>query len=145
MYMKTITYTDFNGTERTEDFYFHMTQAEILKMEYSQEGGMTNVIQKIIETEETTKLLPLFETVVRMSYGKRSVDGRHFEKKPEYTDQFLASEAYSNMFVEFMTNADDAAKFINNVCKKIDVDESRKSLSSMVSENSNVIEAKFNN
>ena len=139
MYKKTITYTDFNGTERTEDFYFHMTQAEILKMEYSQEGGMTNVIQKIIETEETTKLLPLFETVVRMSYGKRSVDGRHFEKKPEYTDQFLASEAYSNMFVEFMMNADEAAKFINNVCKKIDVDENRKSLSSMVSENSNVI------
>ena len=145
MYKKTITYTDFNGTERTEDFYFHMTQAEILKMEYSQEGGMTNVIQKIIETEETTKLLPLFETVVRMSYGKRSVDGRHFEKKPEYTDQFLASEAYSNMFVEFMTNADEAAKFINNVCKKIDVDENRKSLSSMVSENSNIIEPKFNN
>nr|DAV14970.1 MAG TPA: hypothetical protein [Caudoviricetes sp.] len=145
MYKKTITYTDFNGTERTEDFYFHMTQAEILKMEYSQEGGMTNVIQKIIETEETTKLLPLFETVVRMSYGKRSVDGRHFEKKPEYTDQFLASEAYSNMFVEFMMNADEAAKFINNVCKKIDVDENRKSLSSMVSENSNVIETKFNN
>lgn len=145
MYKKTITYTDFNGTERTEDFYFHMTQAEILKMEYSQEGGMTNVIQKIIETEETTKLLPLFETVVRMSYGKRSVDGRHFEKKPEYTDQFLASEAYSNMFVEFMMNADEAAKFINNVCKKIDVDENRKSLSSMVSENSNIIEPKFNN
>lgn len=145
MYKKTITYTDFNGTERTEDFYFHMTQAEILKMEYSQEGGMTNVIQKIIDTEETTKLLPLFETVVRMSYGKRSVDGRHFEKKPEYTDQFLASEAYSNMFVEFMMNADEAAKFINNVCKKIDVDENRKSLSSMVSDNSNVIEAKFNN
>ena len=145
MYKKTITYTDFNGTERTEDFYFHMTQAEILKMEYSQEGGMTNVIQKIIETEETTKLLPLFETVVRMSYGKRSVDGRHFEKKPEYTDQFLASEAYSNMFVEFMMNADEAAKFINNVCKKIDVDENRKSLSSMVSENSNIIESKFNN
>lgn len=145
MYKKTITYTDFNGTERTEDFYFHMTQAEILKMEYSQEGGMTNVIQKIIDTEETTKLLPLFETVVRMSYGKRSVDGRHFEKKPEYTDQFLASEAYSNMFVEFMMNADEAAKFINNVCKKIDVDENRKSLSSMVSENSNVIETKFNN
>ena len=145
MYKKTITYTDFNGTERTEDFYFHMTQAEILKMEYSQEGGMTNVIQKIIETEETTKLLPLFETVVRMSYGKRSVDGRHFEKKQEYTDQFLASEAYSNMFIEFMMNADEAAKFINNVCKKIDVDENRKSLSSMVSENSNVIEPKFNN
>lgn len=145
MYKKTITYTDFNGTERTEDFYFHMTQAEILKMEYSQEGGMTNVIQKIIETEETTKLLPLFETVVRMSYGKRSVDGRHFEKKPEYTDQFLASEAYSNMFVEFMMNADEAANFINNVCKKIDVDENRKSLSSMVSENSNIIEPKFNN
>lgn len=145
MYKKTITYTDFNGTERTEDFYFHMTQAEILKMEYSQEGGMTNVIQKIIETEETTKLLPLFETVVRMSYGKRSVDGRHFEKKQEYTDQFLASEAYSNMFVEFMMNADEAANFINNVCKKIDVDENRKSLSSMVSENSNIIEPKFNN
>ena len=145
MYKKTITYTDFNGTERTEDFYFHMTQAEILKMEYSQEGGMTNVIQKIIETEETTKLLPLFETVVRMSYGKRSVDGRHFEKKQEYTDQFLASEAYSNMFIEFMMNADEAAKFINNVCKKIDVDENRKSLSSMVSENSNIIEPKFDN
>lgn len=139
MYKKTITYTDFNGVERTEDFYFHMTEAEILKMEFSAEGGLTNVIQKIIDTEDTTKLLPLFESIIRMSYGKRSTDGRYFEKKEEYANQFLASEAYSNMFVEFMQDSSKAADFINNICKKVEVNTEHKSLSSMVSSNANAI------
>ena len=35
MLKKTITYTDYNGSERTEDFYFNLSKAEIMEMELS--------------------------------------------------------------------------------------------------------------
>ena len=35
MLKKTITYNDYNGAERTEDFYFNLTEAEVVEMQYS--------------------------------------------------------------------------------------------------------------
>ena len=32
MLKKTITYTDYNGNSRTEDFYFNLTKTELMKM-----------------------------------------------------------------------------------------------------------------
>ena len=32
MLKKTISYVDYNGTKRTEDFYFNLTKAEISEM-----------------------------------------------------------------------------------------------------------------
>ena len=119
MFKKTITYSDFNGVERTEDFYFHLTKAELIKLELSESGGLTHVIENITKEENTEKLLNIFDKVVRMSYGKRSIDGKHFEKKPEYSDSFLASEAYSELFMEFMQDASKASEFINGIVSSV--------------------------
>ena len=40
MLKKTITYNDYNGVERTEDFYFNLSKAEILEMEMGTSGGL---------------------------------------------------------------------------------------------------------
>ena len=34
MLKKTITYEDFNGVERKEDFYFNLSKAEIMEMQF---------------------------------------------------------------------------------------------------------------
>ena len=47
MLKKTITYTDFDDNERTEDFYFHLSKAEIAEMELSENGGLVKLIGKI--------------------------------------------------------------------------------------------------
>lgn len=119
MFKKTITYNDFNGVERTEDFYFHLTKAELIKLEFSESGGLTHIIEEITKEEDTEALLNIFDKIIRMSYGKRSLDGKHFEKKPEYADSFLASEAYSELFMEFMQDANKASEFINGIVSSV--------------------------
>jgi hypothetical protein len=119
MFKKTITYNDFNGVERTEDFYFHLTKAELIKLEFSESGGLTHIIEEITKEEDTEALLNIFDKIIRMSYGKRSLDGKHFEKKPEYADSFLASEAYSKLFMEFMQDANKASEFINGIVSSV--------------------------
>lgn len=132
MYKKTIKYVDFNGTEREEDFYFHMTKAEAIKAEMTEKGGLTATINQIAEEEDTENLFRLFEKIVRMSYGKRSADGRSFVKKAEYADEFLASEAYSNLFMEFMEDSSKANEFINGILASVEVDHNRQSMANIV-------------
>ena len=124
MYKKTIKYVDFNGAEREEDFYFHMTKAEIVKLEFSEKGGLKATLQAISETNDSKKLLELVERIVRMSYGRRSVDGKDFIKKPEYVDAFLSSEAYSNLFIDFIKDPKFGAEFINGIIKSVEIDRS---------------------
>lgn len=40
MTKETITYTDLNGVQRTEDFYFDLSKPEIVKMQASAQGWL---------------------------------------------------------------------------------------------------------
>ena len=115
MIKKTITYTDFNGNERTEDFYFNLTKAEITKMELSTKGGLAEMIQRIVAAQDTPAIIEVFEDLIKRSYGVKTPDGRGFSKKFEDLDAFMATEAYSQLFMELATDADAAAKFVNGV------------------------------
>ena len=50
MLKKSIKYTDYNGVERVEDFYFNLSKAEVAEMELSVDGGMSAMLEKIVET-----------------------------------------------------------------------------------------------
>lgn len=115
MIKKTITYTDFNGNERTEDFYFNLTKAEITKMELSTKGGLAEMIQRIVAAQDTPAIIEVFEDLIKRSFGVKTPDGRGFSKKAEDLDAFMATEAYSQLFMELATDADAAAKFVNGV------------------------------
>lgn len=119
MLKKTITYTDFNGVERTEDFYFNLTKAEIAEMELEVPGGMTTMIDRITKTQDTPSLIKVFKDLILRSYGKKSDDGRRFIKNKELVEEFKDSEAYSELFMELATNADAASAFVNGITPKI--------------------------
>ena len=118
MLKKTIKYTDYDGNEREEDFYFNLSKAEITEMELSKEGGMSEYIKKISATQNGPELIKLFKEIIIKSYGEKSLDGKRFIKNKELTEAFIQTEAYSELFVELASNADEAVKFINGIMPK---------------------------
>jgi hypothetical protein len=115
MLKETITFCDYNGEEITQDFYFNLNEAEILEMEMSVEGGFAEMIQRIINAKNQPAIIKIFKDIILKSYGEKSLDGKRFIKKPELSDAFAQTEAYSQLFMKLATDADAAAKFINGV------------------------------
>ena len=115
MIKKTITYTDYNGTERTEDHYFNLTEAELMEMEMSTTGGLAEMIQRIVAAQDTPAIIKIFKELVLKAYGQKSPDGRRFIKNDDLREEFSQTEAYSKLFMELATNADAAAKFVNGI------------------------------
>ena len=116
MLKKTITYNDYNGVERTEDFYFNLSKAELMEMEMSISGGLTEMIEKIVATKDAPAIIKIFKELVLKAYGEKSADGKRFEKKNgALAEAFAETEAYSQIFMELATDADAAAKFVNGI------------------------------
>lgn len=115
MVKKTITYTDYNGTERTEDFYFHLSEAEIIEMEMGTVGGMKAYVDRIVQAQDQETIIKIFKQLLLKSYGEKSMDGKRFIKSQELSDAFSQTVAYSNLFMELAQDADKAAEFVNGV------------------------------
>ena len=115
MLKKTITYPDYNGIERTEDFYFNFTKAELTEMDLGTTGGMSEMIKNIIASKDTPSLIKLFKKLVLDAYGEKSADGKRFIKSPELSTAFSQTEAYSQLFMELATDDNKAADFINGI------------------------------
>lgn len=120
MIKKTITYTDYDGNERTEDFYFNLTKAEVMEMEMMTDGGLEKTINKIIQTTDTKRIIELFKSIILKSYGEKSLDGRRFIKNDEIREAFSQTEAYSQLFMELATDAKAASEFVNGVIPQVD-------------------------
>ena len=115
MLKKTMTYTDYDGNERTEDFYFNLSKAEVAEMEMSTAGGLDKMINRIIAEQDGKRIIELFKELVLKSYGKKSDDGKRFIKTKELAEEFSQTEAYSDLFMELATDADAAAAFVNGI------------------------------
>ena len=120
MLKKTIEYTDFNGVDRKEDFYFNLTEAEIMEMEMSTVGGLTEMINKIVAAQDAPAIIKLFKDLVLKAYGEKSADGRQFKKSDEITTAFAQTNAYSKLFMELATDADAAAAFVNGIVPNVE-------------------------
>ena len=119
MLEKTITYTDYNGVERTEDFYFNLTKAELMEMEIGTTGGMADMIKRIIDAKDAPAIIKIFKELVLKAYGEKSADGKRFVKSEEISNGFAQTEAYSQLFMELATDADAAAAFVNGIIPNI--------------------------
>ena len=120
MLKKTITYTDYDGVERTEDFFFNLSKAEIAEMELSSHGGIERMIQQIAMTQDRKRLIELFKEIILKSYGEKSMDGRRFIKSKELSEAFAQTEAYSELFIQLATDSELASAFNNGILPKSD-------------------------
>lgn len=115
MLKKPIKYTDYDGRERNETFYFYLNKAELMEMELGVDGGMQQMIQLIIDKQDIPKIMDAFKRIILKSYGEKSPDGRRFIKSKELSEAFSQTEAYSNLYMELVTDANAAAAFINSI------------------------------
>lgn len=115
MLKETITYVDYNGTERTEDHYFHLTEAELMEMEMSTTGGLAEMIQRIVAEQDSPAIIKIFKELILKAYGQKSLDGRRFIKNDTLKEEFSQTEAYSILFMKLATDADAAARFVNGI------------------------------
>jgi len=115
MLKKTITYTDYDGVEREEDFYFNLTESELMVMELSEDGGLKKMMEKIVREKNRPKLIEIFQKMIKLSYGEKSPDGRRFIKNEAISEAFSQTPAYDKLFMELATNEDSAINFIRGV------------------------------
>lgn len=115
MYTMTRTYTDWNGMERTEEFRFNLTKAALMEMQYEQEGGMKEYLQRIIDSKNQKELMKMFKDLVLRAYGEKSDDGKFFIQNEETKARFAATPVYSEIFMELSTDANKASEFVNGI------------------------------
>lgn len=131
MIKKTITYTDYNGLERTEDFYFNLSKAEIAEMQVSVTGGLSAMLQRVVQSNDYTAIFKFFKEFILNSYGVKTEDGRGFRKTPEIRDSFEQTEAYSILLMELINDEKASADFLMGVIpadlsKQVDMNEVKK-------------------
>lgn len=127
MLKKTITYTDYNGLERTEDYYFNISRSELAVMNYNENGGFTERLQSMLNAKNSKAIIDVVQSLIEMSYGIKSQDGRRFIKGKEVFDEFKQSPAYSIFLMDLLTNSDSAEEFVKGIlpsdlAKEIDIE-----------------------
>lgn len=120
MLKKTITYTDYNGVERTEDHYFNLNKAELTEMQLSVDGGIAELIDRIVKAQNAPEIMRMFKEILAKSYGVKSDDGRRLIKSKELFEEFSQTEAYSELFMELVTDDKAASDFIHAILPKVD-------------------------
>lgn len=149
MLQKSIKYVDYNGVEREEVFLFNLTKAELMEMELGTTGGLTEMIQKIIQTKDQPSIIKIFKELILKAYGEKSADGKRFIKTDEHGNPlsraFSETEAYSNLFMELSTDDKAAAAFVNGIIPEglskelegVDIQEAMKGNVVQLPQNSN--------
>lgn len=121
MWKETITYTDYFGEERTEDFRFNLSKAECAERQMKfAGGGYGEFLRKIVDAKDSEKIVEYFKQFLLDSYGEISQDGRRFIKSPELSKAFSETEAYSVLYMKLATDDQFAADFVNGVLPKMD-------------------------
>ena len=115
MYTRKMTYTDWLGNKRTEDFNFNMTKAALTEMQYEKKGGMRQHLQRIIDSKDQKEIIKMFKDLVLRAYGEISEDGKYFIQNEETKARFASTPVYSMLFMEFAENADSASEFVNGI------------------------------
>ena len=136
MYVKPITYTDYDGVQHTDKFYFNISKAELIEMDASETGGLTKRLQEIVDANETADIFKRVKSIILKAYGRKSPDGKRFIKSLEMSQEFEQTEAYSELIVEFMQNPKSFEEFMRHTLPKVDVEETAKPAGNAIPMNS---------
>lgn len=137
MRKETITYTDYNNVTRTEDFFFNLNEAELTALQYGVDGGLKEMLERIVKSNDNKQIMACFHELIAKSYGEKSPDGRRFVKSKELSEAFMQTEAYNELMLRFMTDANYSAEFINDVLA--DVTKRTKERNAKKGENNTIV------
>ena len=119
MIKRTVKYTDYDDVEKTEEFYFNISESELTKLDAEHEGGLRGILNRIVSSKDISQTMKMFEFIIHLAYGEKSPDGKHFWKRDkdghDLASSFEQSAAYNQLFIDLLSDPDDAAKFINGM------------------------------
>ena len=118
MLKKRITYTDYDGLERTEDFYFNLSKSELVELELTTVGSLTAALQKMVDAKDVSELAATFKEIMLKAYGEKTPDGRRFVKSDDISVAFSQTPAYDELFMELFTNPNSMIDFVNGIIPK---------------------------
>lgn len=115
MIKQTITYTDYNGNERTEEYWFNLSKAELLRLETTTKGGFQKMLENAVASEDNYRIIEVFEDLIKHSIGMKTLDGKYFKKSKEFTEDFMQSEAYSTLLFDLLQDVEKTNAFIRGI------------------------------
>lgn len=115
MYEYKCRFVDFANVEREETFRFNISQSEILNKELTTQGGLENLLERMMEKQDVASLAKWFSEFLEISYGEISPDGRNFYKSPEIFNNFKSTNAYNELYMRLLEDSDFANDFIDGV------------------------------
>lgn len=135
MLKKTITFEDFFGDTRTEDFFFNISKAEMVKLELSEDGGLEAKLSRLVQKRDVPAMMEEFDRIIGIAYGEVSPDGKRFIKTDEngkrLFDSFKETDAYSVLFLEMFNDPDAFPNFLHGIIPKDLMKEFEKNLASV--------------
>lgn len=118
MFVKKITFTDFDGNVRTEDHYFNLMQSEIMDMEMGINGGLSNLLNRLLAKQDMASIKDIYKQLIMKSYGIKSLDGRRFEKSEAISKEFTETPAYDVLYMELLSDKEKAVEFLSGIMPK---------------------------
>ncbi len=119
MYKTQITFVNDDGVTETKGFYFNLTPAEAIEFNYRyirQNTNYDNYIKALVDSNDYSTITTIIKELILTSYGEK-INGRFIKKLGDYrlADFFAASDAYSVLFTDLMTNTNSLVAFINGI------------------------------
>ena len=115
MLKKTIKYTDpMNDKEYEQEFYFNLTAAEVAEIHLMDE------ITAVSTSTDSRRIIPTFKKIIKAAIGERV--GNQFEKSDSYANWFIASNAYSELFLEIFNSSTPEADVVSFIKAMLPVD-----------------------
>ena len=123
MLKETVTYTDYDGKERTEDLYFNLEKHELIDLAFDLPDDIIVADEETGEIKENHMVEKLgdkgiykfIKDVIKKAYGVKSADGRRFIKSDELTLEFTQTPMYDSILTKLTSDNDAATKFITTV------------------------------
>lgn len=116
MLKKTLTFKDFDGNDMTRDFYFNLSKPDMIALETSTPGGLSNHVKNLTEKNDIEGITKFVRKLIVESYGERGEDGFSFIKVRngvKLGEMFEQSLAYEALFMELI-NPEDNGKAFND-------------------------------
>ena len=147
MITRTIPYTDYNGIQRKEKFYFDLTQFEATEIAVELPDGIVEELSEDGTNQQQTAIhlmeklgrkgvMDFIKKIVLKSYGVKSTDGRRFIKSEELSTEFSQTPAFSAFMMKLMTDDKEASSFINGVIPaELAAQMTTKNAAAMIEEN----------
>lgn len=109
-------YLDYNDQTRNFEEFFNLTEYELSRLQAESEEGIQVDMENAIKSGSIKQLFDFLEMLVHRSYGRKTADGKKFEKSPEILQDFVNSAHYSDFMMGLLANdGEKALEFIKGI------------------------------